>query len=63
MKAQPLRFVLIDHERTGRMGLIGRRRRAVRNLVRLGRFDLPDLTTTGRMRILAATPRCSSGAC
>jgi hypothetical protein len=25
----------------------------VRNLVRLGRFDLPDLTTTDRMRILA----------
>jgi len=25
----------------------------VRNLVRLGRFDLPDLTKTDRMRILA----------
>ena len=35
VKAQPPRFVLSDHERRGRMGRIGRRRRAVRNLVRL----------------------------
>jgi lipopolysaccharide kinase (Kdo/WaaP) family protein len=52
--AEPPRFVLIDHERTRRTGPIGRRRRALRNLVQLGRFDLPGLSATDRMRILAS---------
>ena len=51
--AEPPRFVLIDHERTRRSGWLGRRRRALRNLVQLGRFDLPGLGATDRMRILA----------
>jgi len=51
--AEPPRFVLIDHERTRRAGLIGRHRQALRNLVQLGRFDLPGLGTRDRMRILA----------
>jgi hypothetical protein len=51
--AEPPRFVLIDHERTRKMVLIGRRRRALRNLVQLGRFALPGLGATDRMRILA----------
>jgi hypothetical protein len=50
--AEPPRFVLIDHERTRRAGLIGWRRPALRNLVQLGRFDLPGLSTTDRMRVL-----------
>ncbi len=53
VRAEPPRFVLIDHERTCRTGLIGRRRRMLRNLVQLGRFDLPGLSATDRMRILA----------
>jgi len=53
VRAEPPRFVLIDHERTRRPGPIGRRRRALRNLVQLGRFDLPGLSATDRMRILA----------
>jgi Lipopolysaccharide kinase (Kdo/WaaP) family len=53
VRAEPPRFVLIDHERTRRTGPLGRRRRALRNLVQLGRFDLPGLSTTDRMRILA----------
>ena len=51
--AEPPRFVLIDHERTRRAGLLGRRRQMLRNLVQLGRFDLPGVTATDRMRVLA----------
>jgi Lipopolysaccharide kinase (Kdo/WaaP) family len=51
--AEPPRYILIDHERTRSAGLIGRRRQALRNLVQLGRFDLPGLGATDRMRILA----------
>lgn len=53
VRSEPPRFVLIDHERTRKLGSIGRRRRALRNLVQLGRFDLPGVGTTDRMRILA----------
>jgi hypothetical protein len=53
VRTEPPRFVLIDHERTRRTGPIGRRRRGFRNLVQLGRFDLPGLSATDRMRILA----------
>jgi Lipopolysaccharide kinase (Kdo/WaaP) family len=53
VRAEPPRFVLIDHERTRRPGPIGRHRRALRNLVQLGRFALPGLSATDRMRILA----------
>jgi hypothetical protein len=53
VRAEPPRFILIDHERTRRLGPIGGRRRALRNLVQLGRFDLPGLGRTDRMRILA----------
>lgn len=51
--AEPPRFVLIDHERTRRAGLLGRRRQMLRNLVQLGRFDLPSVTATDRMRVVA----------
>ncbi len=53
VRAEPPRFVLIDHERTRKAGLIGRRRQMLRNLVQLGRFDLPGITVTDRMRIVA----------
>jgi hypothetical protein len=53
VRPEPPRFILIDHERTRRVGRIGRRRRAFRNLVQLGRFALPGLSATDRMRILA----------
>jgi hypothetical protein len=53
VRAEPPRFVLIDHERTRKAGLIARRRRMLRNLVQLGRFDLPRVTTTDRMRVVA----------
>jgi lipopolysaccharide kinase (Kdo/WaaP) family protein len=53
VRAEPPRFVLIDHERTRSLGLIGRRRQALRNLVQLGRFELPGLSATDRFRILA----------
>jgi len=53
VRAEPPRFVLIDHERTRKAGLIGRRRQALRNLVQLGRFQLAGITATDRMRMLA----------
>ncbi len=51
--AEPPRFVLIDHERTRRACAIGRRRRMLRNFVQLGRFELPGVTATDRMRVLS----------
>lgn len=53
VRAEPPRFVLIDHERTRKAGLIAPRRQMLRNLVQLGRFDLPRITTTDRMRVVA----------
>ncbi len=53
------RFVFIDHDRTRRRALasIGAARRRLRNFVQLGRFALPGLTRTDRMRVLAAYAR------
>lgn len=53
VRAEPPRFVLLDHERTRRAFWIGRRRRMLRNLVQLGRFDLPGVGATDRMRVIA----------
>jgi Lipopolysaccharide kinase (Kdo/WaaP) family len=53
VRAEPPRFVLIDHERTRKAGWIGRQRQALRNLVQLGRFELAGITLTDRMRMLA----------
>jgi hypothetical protein len=51
---EPRRFIFVDHERTRRTLIVGRRRRQLRNLVQLGRFGLPGLTRTDRMRVLQA---------
>lgn len=48
------RFVLLDHERTRRSRFIGRTSRQLRNLVQLGRFNLPGLSRTDRLRTLVA---------
>jgi hypothetical protein len=50
----PPRFVLLDHERTRQSFFLGRTRRQLRNLVQLGRFNLPGLSRTDRLRTLAA---------
>jgi len=50
----PIRFAFIDHDRTRRAFAPGRRRRQLRNLVQLLRFDLPRLTAADRMRIFRA---------
>ncbi len=50
----PIRFAFIDHDRTRRAFAPGRRRRQLRNLVQLLRFDLPRLTAADRMRIFQA---------
>jgi len=52
-RGEPPRFTFVDHERTRLIFLAGRRRQ-LRNLVQLGRFDLPGLTRTDRMRVLRA---------
>jgi hypothetical protein len=50
---EPPRFVFLDHERTRRIFLAGRRR-YLRNLVQLGRFRLPGVSRTDRMRVAQA---------
>lgn len=49
----PMRFVFIDHERTVRPYLVWRRRR-LRNLVQLCRFDLEGMNRTDRRRVVDA---------
>ena len=48
------RFIFIDHDRTRRAAALGRRRRQLRNLVQLGRFDLEGVTRTDRLRVFRA---------
>lgn len=48
----PPRFVFLDHDRTRRAFAIGRRRRQLRNLVQLMRFELPAMTQADRGRIV-----------
>ena len=53
-QAEPPRFILLDHDRT-RSGFPARLRYwQLRNLVQLGRFDLPGLSNTGRLRFFQA---------
>ncbi len=54
VRGEPPRFVLLDHERTRWSFFLGRTRRQLRNLVQLGRFNLPGLSRTDRLRTLAA---------
>lgn len=51
--ASESRFIFLDHERTRRVTTLGGRRQ-FRNLVQLGRFDLPGMTRTDRLRLLRA---------
>jgi hypothetical protein len=50
-KDEPLKFVLLDHERTRRTSLARFARPRLRNFVQLGRFALPGLTRSDRMRV------------
>jgi lipopolysaccharide kinase (Kdo/WaaP) family protein len=50
----PPRFAFIDHDRTRVAFIAGRRRRQLRNLVQLLRFDLPGLAEADRMRVFDA---------
>ena len=54
VRGEPPGFVFVDHERTRRSFFIGRYRRQLRNLVQLGRFDLPGVSRSDRMRALHA---------
>ena len=53
-RGEPPRFVFIDHERTCRAPIVGRMRHRLRNLVQLGRLELPGLTLADRVRVLRA---------
>ncbi len=50
----PTRFIFLDHERTRSNYGCGSRRRSLRNLVQLGRFSLPGLTRSDRLRVMYA---------
>jgi len=58
---KPVRFSLIDHERTARPRLNWERRR-LRNLVQLCRFELEGMGRTDRLRIVDAYGRAMGGA-
>jgi Lipopolysaccharide kinase (Kdo/WaaP) family len=51
---EPPRFAFLDNERTRHRLVIRRRRGRLRNLVQLGRFALPGLTRTDRLRFFLA---------
>lgn len=48
------RFGFIDNDRTRRNVVVARERHRLRNLVQLGRFALPGITRTDRMRVFRA---------
>jgi Lipopolysaccharide kinase (Kdo/WaaP) family len=52
--SEPARFIFLDHDRTRTAFPAGRRYRQLRNLVQLGRFDLPGLSNADRLRVLRA---------
>jgi hypothetical protein len=54
---EPPRISFIDHERTRRTALVRMARPRLRNLVQLGRFDLPGLGVTDRMRVWSGYAR------
>jgi serine/threonine protein kinase len=54
IQGEPPRFIFLDHDRTRRGFPAGRRYRQLRNLVQLGRFDLPGLSNTDRLRVFHA---------
>jgi hypothetical protein len=50
----PIRFIMMDHARTRRTLLVHWERARIRNLVQLGHFELPGMTRTDRMRMIAS---------
>jgi Lipopolysaccharide kinase (Kdo/WaaP) family len=57
---EPPRFAFIDNDRTCRK-IVARRYHRMRNLVQLGRFDLPGINRTDRMRVLRAYEAALNG--
>ncbi|HKD67901.1 MAG TPA: lipopolysaccharide kinase InaA family protein [Candidatus Binataceae bacterium] len=54
VQSEPPRFIFLDHDRTRRAFPAWRHYRQLRNLVQLGRFDLPGLSNTDRLRFFDA---------
>ncbi|HJU27682.1 MAG TPA: lipopolysaccharide kinase InaA family protein [Candidatus Binataceae bacterium] len=53
-RSESPRFTFIDNERTRRNVMFGLKRQQLRNLIQLGRFDLPGLTRADRVRVYRA---------
>jgi aminoglycoside phosphotransferase (APT) family kinase protein len=51
---EPPCFIFLDHDRTRPGFPAGRRYRQLRNLVQLGRFDLPGVSNADRLRVFNA---------
>lgn len=51
---EPPRFIFLDHDRTRLVFFAGRRYRQLRNLVQLGRFGMPGISNTDRLRFFYA---------
>jgi Lipopolysaccharide kinase (Kdo/WaaP) family len=54
VQSDPPRFIFLDNDRTRSGFPAGRRYRQLRNFVQLGRFDLPGLSNTDRLRVVNA---------
>jgi hypothetical protein len=54
VQGEPPCFVFLDHDRTRPGFPTGRRYRQLRNLVQLGRFDLPGVSNADRLRVFNA---------
>lgn len=53
-QGEPPCFIFLDHDRTRPGFPAGRRYRQLRNLVQLGRFDLPGVSNADRLRVFNA---------
>ncbi len=53
-RQEPTRFIFLDQDRTRLAFFAGRRYRQLRNLVQLGRFGLPGIGNTDRLRFFCA---------
>ncbi|MGA2409557.1 MAG: hypothetical protein ABSG46_04095, partial [Candidatus Binataceae bacterium] len=52
IRGEPPHFALIDNERTRRIGRLASSRMRLRNFVQLGRFAMPGISRSDRLRVL-----------
>jgi hypothetical protein len=61
IRGEPPRFTFLDNERTRRNVMFALKRQQLRNLVQLGRFDLPGITRADRIRVYRAYEHALTG--